>query len=54
MIGDRIDNDIVPAKFLGIKTIWIRQGPWREWNLCRDIEHPDCIVDSLTELCTIL
>lgn len=26
MIGDRIDNDIVPAKALGMKTIWIRQG----------------------------
>ena len=54
MIGDRIDNDIVPAKLLGMKTIWIRQGPWREWNICRKIENPDCIVDSLTELCNIL
>lgn len=26
MIGDRIDNDIVPAKQLGMKTIWIKQG----------------------------
>ena len=25
MIGDRIDNDIVPAKQLGMKTIWIKQ-----------------------------
>lgn len=54
MIGDRIDNDIVPAKLLGMKTIWIRQGPWQEWKIFRDIEHPDRIVDSLTELCTIL
>ncbi len=27
MIGDRIDNDIVPANKLGMKTVWIKQGP---------------------------
>ena len=26
MIGDRLDNDIVPAKALGLKTIWVKQG----------------------------
>lgn len=26
MIGDRIDNDVVPAKKMGMKTVWIRQG----------------------------
>ena len=26
MIGDRLDNDIFPAKALGMKTIWIKQG----------------------------
>ena len=26
MIGDRLDNDIVPAKRIGMKTIWIKQG----------------------------
>lgn len=25
MIGDRIDNDIVPAKRMGMNTIWIKQ-----------------------------
>ena len=25
MIGDRLDNDILPAKQLGMRTIWIRQ-----------------------------
>lgn len=26
MIGDRLDNDVFPAKKIGMKTIWIRQG----------------------------
>lgn len=26
MIGDRLDNDIYPAKKLGMKAIWVRQG----------------------------
>lgn len=26
MIGDRLDNDIIPAKNLGFKTVWVRQG----------------------------
>ena len=25
-VGDRIDNDMIPAKKLGMTTIWIRQG----------------------------
>lgn len=29
MIGDRIDNDIMPAKDIGMRTMWVRQGPWR-------------------------
>ena len=26
MVGDRIDNDIIPAKKIGMKTVWIKQG----------------------------
>lgn len=26
MIGDRLDNDIVPAKKIGMKTVWVKQG----------------------------
>ena len=48
MIGDRIDNDIVPAKKLGMKTIWIRQGFGRLWQLSGEEEKPDYEVSSLT------
>ncbi len=54
MIGDRIDNDIVPAKKLGMKTIWIRQGFGRFWQLSGEEEKPDYEVSSLTGLMDIL
>lgn len=54
MIGDRLDNDIVPAKKLGMKTIWIRQGFAIYQNPQNTEEQPDYIVDSLAELKKIL
>lgn len=54
MIGDRIDNDIVPANSLGMYTIWIKQGFWRYWSIKNDIEKADYTVNSLSELCEIL
>lgn len=54
MVGDRIDNDVIPAKKLGMHTVWIKQGYGKYWNITNDIETPDCSVDSLTELCKIL
>ena len=26
MVGDRLDNDMIPAKALGMKTVWIKNG----------------------------
>lgn len=51
MIGDRIDNDIVPANLLGMHTVWIKQSIWRYWKQTNKAEEPDCTVDSLSELC---
>lgn len=51
MIGDRIDNDIVPAKAIGMQTVWIRQGFGRFWRITQECEKPDMTVESLTELC---
>ena len=50
MIGDRLDNDICPAKKLGMKAIWIRQGFAIYQNPHNAEYQPDYIVDSLTEL----
>lgn len=49
MIGDRIDNDIVPARKLGMKTIWIRQGFSKLYQKKQEDEF-DISVDSLDEL----
>lgn len=54
MIGDRIDNDIVPAKKLGMHTIWMKQGFGRFWNILSNEEKADYEVNSLAELCEIL
>lgn len=54
MIGDRIDNDIVPAKRMGMNTIWIKQGFGQYWNIRQEMEKPDFIVNNLTEICSLL
>lgn len=51
MIGDRIDNDIIPAKSIGMRTIWIQQGFGQYWNITQESEKADCVVQSLSELC---
>jgi 8-oxo-dGTP diphosphatase/putative hydrolase of the HAD superfamily len=54
MIGDRLDNDIVPAKKIGMKTIWIKQGFAEYQNPTNDEETADYIVSNLTQLTDIL
>ncbi len=50
MVGDRIDNDIFPAKKAGMKTVWIRQGFGGLSCIRSDEEAPDWTVDSLYEV----
>ncbi len=50
MVGDRLDNDIVPANKMGMYTIWIRQGNWKAACPREKFEYPDMIVDNLREL----
>lgn len=54
MIGDRIDNDIVPAKMLGMHTIWIKQGFGQYWSITNDGEKADYEVKSLMEICKLV
>ncbi|MCM1254106.1 MAG: HAD family hydrolase [Clostridium sp.] len=54
MIGDRIDNDIIPAKQMGMSTIWVKRGFGQYWNIRQEMEKPDFVVNNLIEICGIL
>ncbi len=54
MVGDRLDNDINPAKELGMLTVRIRKGMAVYAKPSCESEVPDHIVDSLCELLCIL
>ena len=54
MIGDRIDNDIVPAKQMGMKTIWVKQGFGKYWNVVGEEEKADYEVDNLISILSLL
>ncbi|MGY1946177.1 HAD family hydrolase [Nocardia asiatica] len=55
-VGDRIDNDVAPAKAVGMRTAYIRRGPWG-W-IHRDkkevAELSDWQISDLTELAGIV
>ena len=54
MVGDRLDNDIAPAKRLGMRTIWIRQGWGGRAVPASEEMTPDRQVDTLEELGALL
>lgn len=54
MIGDRLDNDIAPAKSLGMKTVWIKQGFAVYSSPTRSEEQPDHTISNLMELKNLL
>lgn len=49
-IGDRLDNDIIPAKSMGMSTIWVRQGRYRELEPRIPDEIPDATVPSIVDV----
>jgi putative hydrolase of the HAD superfamily len=50
MVGDRIDNDIAPAKALGMAAILLRSGRHRRQRPRSDAEAPDAVVTDVREL----
>ena len=50
MVGDRLDNDIMPAKKSGMKTIWIKQGLNSVQKPLNDSYVPDWEVTSIRQL----
>jgi FMN phosphatase YigB (HAD superfamily) len=47
-VGDRIDNDVRPARAAGMLAVHIRRGPWGYLQTGREEAHVR--VDSLDEL----
>ena len=50
MVGDRIDNDIAPAKALGMAAIQFRSGRHRRQRPRSPAEEPDAVVTDVREL----
>jgi HAD superfamily hydrolase (TIGR01549 family) len=54
-VGDRLDNDVLPARRAGMRTILVRRGPWGYVHAERpEAARADAIVDSLTEIPSVL
>ena len=53
MIGDRLDNDIVPANKIGMTTVWIRQGFGGKSKITSALESPDYEIEKLNQICSL-
>ncbi|MEU6413076.1 HAD family hydrolase [Microbispora sp. NPDC046933] len=50
-VGDRLDNDVLPAARAGMRTALLRRGPWGYLHSERpDAAHADLVVDTITDL----
>ena len=49
-VGDRVDNDVMPAIAAGMRAVWIRRGPWGVIQSLPEDVRPALVVDSLAEL----
>jgi HAD superfamily hydrolase (TIGR01509 family) len=54
-VGDRLDNDILPAQSIGMQAVFIKRGPWgfiqATWPEAAEVRHQ---IDTLTELPAVL
>jgi FMN phosphatase YigB (HAD superfamily) len=54
-VGDRLDNDILPARKVSMAAIFIRRGPWGFIGVGRQEGHrASAIIESLDELPSVL
>jgi FMN phosphatase YigB (HAD superfamily) len=47
-VGDRVDNDVLPAAACGLVAVWIRRGPWG--LLQQERGDAAFVIESLDEL----
>jgi HAD superfamily hydrolase (TIGR01549 family) len=54
-VGDRLDNDVLPAGRAGMRTVLLRRGPWGFLHAERpDAALADVVTDSLLDLPALL
>ena len=53
IVGDRLDNDIVPASKIGMKTVWIKQDLGGIAVPMTQDEQPNYTVRNISELCAL-
>ena len=53
MVGDRIDNDVRPARALGMKTVHVRQGGSGRQRPRSAEETPDATVESIADVAAL-
>lgn len=54
-VGDRIDNDVLPARSIGMRTAFVRRGPWGYFHASTAAVHlADLRLNSLLELTAAL
>ncbi len=53
-VGDRVDNDVLPALDYGMRACWLRRGPYGALQELPDGAEPDLVLDGLGELPLLL
>ena len=54
-VGDRLDNDVLPAGRAGMRTVLLRRGPWGYLHVGRhEAARADIVADSLANLPQLL
>jgi HAD superfamily hydrolase (TIGR01549 family) len=54
-VGDRLDNDVRPARHAGMRTVLVRRGPWGYLHAARpEADQADIVTDSLRSLPALL
>jgi HAD superfamily hydrolase (TIGR01549 family) len=54
-VGDRLDNDVLPARRAGMRTVLLRRGPWGYLHAeRRDAALADAVADTLLDLPDLL
>ncbi len=53
-VGDRVDNDVLPAIEAGMATCWLTRGPWGQLQELPDDVEPDLVLEGLGELAELM